>query len=463
MKKSMKSIVLGFSVMALSLSMLAGCGSKAANDAELSQGEEQGQSSEEPIKIKWWSLHRHEADFMQAWVDKFNEENTDNIEIEYLVQSGNFLQSLELATQSGEAPDIFTPDQEVKYFVDRKMVEPLNDKLSPEMKEFFGEENFAEGINMLDGEIYSLPNFGSVFRLIYNKDLLDKAGVDKIPETMDEVVAAAKMVSDQFKDEGVYGFAMNLKNPWGAMFRSMDIVAQKSGISEYNFKEGKYDFAAYRPVVLSFKEMFDNGSMFPGYESLDMDPLRAQFAQGNIAMYMSANWEIGVYDNQFPTEANWGAAPIPYVGDEPQGPGNIRGGYWQSIHADSEHKEAAWKVLEYFHQEEILTQYHEEALGLSIIPNVVESTQTPPQKGSEFFELSKYDAFWPAQPNTKGLTIEGKNAWDEFFAVLIGAEDIDETITKLNERYNKALDKAVDQEREIRYIYEDFDAKNLIK
>lgn len=39
--------------------------------------------------------------------------------------------------------------------------------------------------------------------------------------------------------------------------------------------------------------------MLPGVESLDIDPLRAQFAEGKIGMYMSYSSEPGVYKNQF--------------------------------------------------------------------------------------------------------------------------------------------------------------------
>ena len=41
--------------------------------------------------------------------------------------------------------------------------------------------------------------------------------------------------------------------------------------------------------------MFATGVSFPGSESLDIDPLRTQFAAGNIAMYISISMRSRAY------------------------------------------------------------------------------------------------------------------------------------------------------------------------
>ena len=51
--------------------------------------------------------------------------------------------------------------------------------------------------------------------------------------------------------------------------------------------------------------------MLPGVESLDIDPLRAQFAAGKIGMYFNHSGEPAVYQSQFPTKVNWSAALPP--------------------------------------------------------------------------------------------------------------------------------------------------------
>ena len=62
--------------------------------------------------------------------------------------------------------------------------------------------------------------------------------------------------------------------------------------------------------------MLSEECAFPGCESLDIDPLRTQFAAGKIGMYFSYSAaEPGVYENQFPMDSSkWNAAPIPTVG-----------------------------------------------------------------------------------------------------------------------------------------------------
>lgn len=193
-------------------------------------------------------------------------------------------------------------------------------------------KSFVESVNKFDGKILSLPFQTSTPRLVYNKDLLDRAGVEKVPETFEEVVAAAKQVTDQLKGEGIYGFAINLKSPGSALGRTLDYMMQlNEGIREgYNFQTGKYEFERLEKISSYLKQMFDDGSAFPGCDQLDIDPLRSQFAAGRIAMYYSYTAaEPGVYANQFPTDANWDFGPLSsYDGTPAYTQGVDAGKYW---------------------------------------------------------------------------------------------------------------------------------------
>jgi len=55
----------------------------------------------------------------------------------------------------------------------------------------------------------------------------------------------------------------------------------------------------------------EDGSYYPGAESLDNDPARALFADGRIGMKFAYSFDVGVLTDQFPAECDWGVAPIP--------------------------------------------------------------------------------------------------------------------------------------------------------
>ena len=59
--------------------------------------------------------------------------------------------------------------------------------------------------------------------------------------------------------------------------------------------------------------MFTNGGAFPGCESLDIDPLRSQFANGKIGMYISWTHSDPAYESQFPTTEDWDGAQLPTI------------------------------------------------------------------------------------------------------------------------------------------------------
>ncbi|MFD2880059.1 ABC transporter substrate-binding protein [Paenibacillus rhizoplanae] len=169
------------------------------------------------------------------------------------------------------------------------------------------------------------------------------------------------------KKDGVYGFASPFKSSSG-FWRASNTVAGASnttGIDGYNYKTGQFDFSMYKDIALALRQMNEDGSMLPGVESLDIDPLRAQFAQGKIGMYINHSAEPGVYKDQFPTTANWAAVAVPTTDGTIKGASQIIGGSYIGISADSTHKEAAWKFMEYVYSDSLQSEYYEKKAMVS--------------------------------------------------------------------------------------------------
>lgn len=413
---------------------------------------------EKKTKVVWWTHQRHDMDYMQAMIAKFMQENP-NIEIEYNIQTQNYPQNLELAFQSGQSPDIFSLRDTAKYYVDRKMIEPLDKYLTDDIKKRY--DNFLKSDieNYVDGKIYSLANGGVTIRLIYNKELFKKANLPGPPKSLDEMVEYAKKITEVGKSQGAYGFAVNMKNPYSAFWRSLDQIGFRSGIYPYDFKTGKYDFMTMKPIIQAYKKMYDDKSMFPGIEGLDIDPLRSQFAEGKIGMYISGNWEVGVYAQQFPAKIDWGAAPVPAVKGEVKGTTEVaNAGKWIGISSKSQNKDAAWKVFNWFHRDEVLKEYHEKGYGFSVVPSVVKIAKDSDAKGVQDFKLTKgIDSLWPASPHKQSMKIEGKTMHDVYAAIILGQAKMDEGLADLNKRYTDALEKAVKEGKVDKIVIPGFD------
>jgi multiple sugar transport system substrate-binding protein len=423
---------------------------------------------ESKTKIKVWVDNRHDQTFMNEKVEKYNKENKDGIEIEYQIYSDNYAQSLDLAFSTNEPPDIFKDASSAGVFtklLPQGYLEPLDGYLKADFKKRFGSDAFLEGVNMQNGKIYSLPATGTSTRLIYNKGIFEKAGIKEAPKSIEDVVKYSKIITDKLKGEGIYGFAMNLKSPSSAFSRSLDFMVTRSGgyKAGYDFVNGKYEFSSYKPLLEAFKTIYSEGSMFPGCEALDIDPLRTQFAAGKIGMYISyLHAEPGVYENQFPTKENWDVAQLPTVDGTVKGAQNLQAGTWLVMSSKSKAKDKAWKVMEYLYGDEFLSEYQEKGLGLAVVPSVIEKSKKAPivEKRPEL-AFTKYDKVIPNPP--MDVKPEGKDMYSVFAEVLFGKTEADKAIQDLNTRYNAALEKSVKDGKTKVIQYKDYDPLNPSK
>ncbi|NHN31661.1 ABC transporter substrate-binding protein [Paenibacillus agricola] len=419
-----------------------------------------GCSSSEPIKnaeagssaapaqkkvIKYWTDDRHDQEYIKELITKFNATNADKIEVELTVMSENYNQSVDIAFASNQAPDVLRlKSANTGLFVKKGYLAPIDTYLTDDLKKKFSTV-LIDDVNKFDGKLYSLPNTGLTLRLVYNKELFDKAGIANPPASLQEMVDAAKKITEIGKKDGVYGFALNFKNPKGAFDRAAREILSLSGHQGLGFdlKTGKFDFAPYAEVITYFKQMYDNGSILPGAETLDIDPMRAQFAAGKIGMYLSFSTEPGVYKDQFPTQIKWAGALAPTLDGKISGTSEIvSAGTWLGISNHSANKDAAWKFMEYMHGDEILTTYHEKGFGITIVPSIVEKAKQPEIPGMEGFLVGKMDSLWPVSPT---VTPEGANYADAFFKYMLAGGDLKKITEDLNSRYNTALTKEIEK------------------
>ncbi|MDF2922454.1 MAG: transporter substrate-binding protein [Paenibacillaceae bacterium] len=439
MKKKLTGALLSLSLAAT----LAACGSGDGDSAAQSPGASAGAGTGEKTKITYWTIDRQDVDYMKQLIADFSKINPD-IEVEMSVMADNYTQSVDIAFASNQAPDVFRTSDFVS-FVKKGYLMPLDDMISPEMKDRFS-TLMVEEANMFDGKTYSLPAYGQLWRLIYNKDLFEKAGLTEPPKTIAEMVDYAKKITEANKSTGAYGFAGNFKSSTSAFNRVANPIFSLSGTSVvdgYNYKTGQFDFTVYKPLLEGLRQMKLDGSMMPGVESLDIDPLRAQFAAGKIGMYFNHSGEPGVYQNQFPTNINWGGALPPTIDGSRTGSVSVLAGHYIAMNKNTKHKEAAWKFMEYVYSFERQKTYHEKGFAISIVPDVNAAAAKPSIPGIEGFLPTKYDALYSPSPlsATEGK-VEGVKAGSSIVKYMLEGGDADAILKDLTNRYNTGLQKA---------------------
>ena len=460
MKKISRRNFLVASGLTAGAALLAACG---GGDASSTAGSTAASTAGDKTTIAYWTTNRHDQAFMTPHIHNFNATNDKNIFIDFQVYADNYSQMVDLAFSTNTAPDVYqlTGSSDLYTTVnEKKLLLDLAPFMDDAYRARFGEGAFVEGINSIGDGIYTLPYTGSAARLFYNRGIFNRLGIAE-PKTVQEMVDAATKITNELKGEGVFGIAGNYKSAMSAVMRSIDMVNMRSGGNRcgFDYSTGTYDFTCYKPILEAFKAMYSTGIAFPGSESLDIDPLRTQFAAGKIGMYMSiTHAEPGVYASQFPTEEDWTCCPLPTLSGNVDGYQQLwMGGSNTGINPATADPEAAWAVMEFLHSDEVMAPYHEQGLGTVLIPSAV-AKATPPAMLAAMpnLELNEYDVNFPPMPT---LVVEGKDYATVWVECIFGVTDIDKAIEDVNTRYNAAYDKAVADGAK-RIVYPNFSALN---
>lgn len=447
----------------LAVTLLAACGSAPAQDSTPAQADSTapaastaGTPSNPDAKvITVWTKDRADSEYMTAAVDEYNRTNTHGYIVEYQIYSDNYPSAISLAFQNGEAPDIMVSQNDMfQNWVNAGKYADLTPFMDDEFKETFG-ENFYEGINMIDGKIYYVPTACTVTRLFYNTEIFERAGIENPPTTLEEMIEDAKIITEKLSGEGIYGFAANMKSPSSALSRSFDMMAQMScGIHKgYDFKAGQYDFTQLADLIEVWQELMSPECAFPGCESLDIDPLRTQFADGKIGMYISfTHAEPGVYANQFPMDSSkWAVADIPTLTGKQVGAETFQAMNGYCLNAEGENIEDAWVVYrELFADVDLLAGYYSNGLGISLVPDAIaKANPAECYTANPKLLIENTDAIWPKTPqeaNVDAVVVEGEDMYSVFASLIwndASEADIAAALQDLTDRYNAAVAQGI--------------------
>lgn len=343
--KKFKLITAGIICAQLTL-MLSGCGG--------------GKTGSDLTEVKVWSVDRANKAYMDNIVAEYNKNQgiKDGIKISYEVKEGdNFLQQIELALQSNQAPDIFPCSGSIPKFAENGYLEAFEDL--PGGKELIeAKANKIMGVASLvkhNGKTYALPGNGMMVQgLIYNKDmfkaagLVDENGEAKPPVTLKEFREYAKKLTNESKNE--FGVIFPMK--WSGWYGSdIDDLAMSSyGRTCYDPLTGTYDMSIYKEIWETFLGIKEDKSCFPGAEGMDNDPARARFAEGGIGMKISYAFDVGVLNDQFPAKCDWGVAPLPVADKDNCYKQYAYTGIASSINKKSVEKIGAEKIMKVYNE-----------------------------------------------------------------------------------------------------------------
>lgn len=330
-------------------------------------------SAAEPVEIKYWLWDAAQVAPYQKCADKFE---TANRGIKVAIkQDGwdNYWTTLTTGFVSGTAPDVFVNHvRRLPEFISNDVLVDLTDRIAADkidLKAYI--PGLAETWSK-DGKQWGLPKDWDTIALVYNKDLLNAAGVseDQLRDltwnskdggTFQQVVA--KLTVDKSgkrgdeagfnpKNVAVYGFASDAVDI-GIGQTQWNFFAASNGFQFIDKPWGTkylYDDPKLAETLTWFRDLALKHGFSVSQEQASNLQAVALFSAGKAAIVPDGSWMISSYRDN--STAKFGFAPLP---KGPQGRKSMMNGVADSIWSGSKHQDEAWKWVKYLGSAECQT------------------------------------------------------------------------------------------------------------
>ena len=175
-------------------------------------------------------------------------------------------------------PDVLMLDNpDVKQIAATGALAPLNDM-------GISADGYAQGVldaSTTDGQLYALQPGANTIAIFYNKDILEKAGVQP-PTTWDELKTTAK----QLTSKGVYGFAFDATNDYEGSWQFLPPMWTNGG------DETDLTSPQVAEALQLWKDLVDEGSASKSVVNWTQGDVNDQFVAGKAAMMLNGPWNI---------------------------------------------------------------------------------------------------------------------------------------------------------------------------
>ena len=232
------------------------------------------------------------------------------LDVEFIPRNesgGGYSDKINAGVMSGDLPDIITVDgPNISAYVSNNIIQPL-DGVSDEDKSAYLDSIIQQGT--IDNKLYALGAMESSVGLFYNKDIIEKAGIEipsmNNPWTWDEFYEVCEKVKN-FIPEKDYPIDMTFPSGESTIYYYAPFIWSNGGdfVSEDGLTvDGYFNSEKTYETVNYFKKLLDN-KMF---SKTKIDNL---FELGRSAFKFDGAWLPNNIKNSYP-DFNLGIAPYP--------------------------------------------------------------------------------------------------------------------------------------------------------
>lgn len=333
-------IFVGAGTAAVTLLALAGCAPSA-------DGGSGGADGDVTIEFaQWWEPELPDGEF-RALIDEFEEANPG---ITVKLVSGPYASTKEqlfAGAASGTMPDVVGLDGAwVNDFASQGVIADLSALME---ENDYDDSELASQIQV-DGSTYMIPVVNFVYPMFTNDDLLAQAGVNAPPTNRTEFADAAGKVSALGGDVSGWVLPLSLESPNGVQNDVMSWVWASGGSM---LKDGKPDLTNddVTSAVEYIGDLWDAGVIASGSFTMKEQDKVEEFTNGRAGMMIDSLAHINLIRETNP-DLQFSISAIP-AEDGYDGERGIPYASWGiGVAENSEHKDAAFKLVSYLMSEQ---------------------------------------------------------------------------------------------------------------
>jgi len=204
-----------------------------------------------------------------------------------------YQQKVKIYATARQLPDVF------KFWSFTSLLKPLIDGgfVAPLVRADFEGLGYLPGAldaNTYGGKLYGIPVSTDLWVIYYNKKLFKEAGVERVPATVDELIALVP----RFKARGIIPMTTDGKDAWPLSVTFDQLAWRISGDRtlprQALERKVKFTDPVFVQAARELQRMVKSGLFQEDLMVSDYGAARNLFGQGKAAMYLMGSWELGL-------------------------------------------------------------------------------------------------------------------------------------------------------------------------
>jgi multiple sugar transport system substrate-binding protein len=333
-----------FGAAALGASTLGGlaaaCGRPGAKRS--GAGGDDGSSA---VEFQGWDF---ESALVQQNIDRFMKRNPD-IDVDYTpVTSAQYVQKIVAEYTGKNEPDaLYVYDDSLAAWVGAGYLQPIDDM--PGVDKVYDAIYPGNAETMTyDGKRYGLPYYTDSTCLIYNAEILDKAGFSAPPASLDELTAQAGTIKQEGLLEHPIGIPAQLSDTWWSWWWALVFGSEGRMFDDGGKPVMSSSDTVARDVLAWLGDATTKDKVLdPASSQLLPIPLDNAFMAGKYAFTIGARYALRKYNDPQQSKVAGKAKLALMPSLDGQSSGTVSNTRMYCLSATTERKDDAYKLISY--------------------------------------------------------------------------------------------------------------------